>query len=260
MAPLPPQRFRELLGARYAEVGEGIRRAHDVFGGRAVLHVNSTARGGGVAELLRSLLAYARGAGVDARWVVIGGTPEFFKVTKRIHNHLHGAAGDGGTLGDVEREMYEAALAGNAAELADAVVPGDVVFLHDPQTAGLVPTMCAAGARVVWRCHVGIDVPNDRAREAWAFLRPYVQQAEAYVFSRREFVWDGLDEERVWIVPPSIDAFSAKNQDLAPPVVAAILGATGVSAVDGTGLRRSRERTGLPEGSIAEPSSMRMSR
>ena len=232
VAPLPPQRFRELLGPRYEEVAEGIRRAHDVFGGRAVWHVNSTARGGGVAELLRSLLAYARGAGVDARWVVVQGTPEFFKITKRIHNHLHGSAGDGGTLGEGERATYEGALSANAAELADAVAPGDVVFLHDPQTAGLVPAIRAARGRVVWRCHVGVDLPNDLARGAWTFLRPYVAEAEAYVFSRQEFVWDGLDQARVWIVPPSIDAFSPKNQDLAAPVVGAILRVAGLSTAD----------------------------
>ena len=96
VAPLPPERFRELLGPDYEEVAEGIRRAREVFAGRAVWHVNSTARGGGVAELLQSLLAYARGASVDARWVVIEGGAEFFRITKRIHNHLHGFPGEGG--------------------------------------------------------------------------------------------------------------------------------------------------------------------
>ena len=118
----------------------------------------------------------------------------------------------------------------NAAALADVVVPADVVFLHDPQTAGLVPAMRATGARVVWRCHVGLDLPNDLARGAWAFLRPYVEQAEAYIFSRQEFAWEGLDRERIWVVPPSIDAFSPKNQDLEPAVVAAILHAAGISS------------------------------
>ncbi len=233
VAPMPPERFRELLGERYQEVAEGIRRAQDVFGGRAVWHVNSTAKGGGVAELLRSLLAYARGAGVDARWVVIEGDPDFFRITKRIHNHLHGAPGDGGKLGEAEREAYEAALSANAEELANAVVPADVVFLHDPQTAGLVPAMRAAGARVVWRCHVGLDLPNELARGAWAFLRPYVEGAEAYVFSRQEFAWEGLDPERVWVVPPSIDAFSPKNQDLDGQAVGAILQAAGLLVTDG---------------------------
>src|SRR5437763_3373028 len=132
VAPLPPDRFRTLLGERYREIEEGISRAAEVFEGRAVWHVNSTARGGVVAELLQSLLAYARGAGVDARWVVIGGEPEFFRVTKRIHNRLHGAPGDGGSLGDAERQIYEGTLEANAAELAGVVSSSDIVFLHDP--------------------------------------------------------------------------------------------------------------------------------
>jgi trehalose synthase len=223
IAPLPPDRFRELLGERYREVEEGIYRAREVFAGRVVWHVNSTARGGGVVELLQSLLAYARGAGVDTRWVVIGGEPGFFRITKRVHNQLHGWVGDGGPLGAGEHRLYETTLEANAAELADIVRPRDIVFLHDPQTAGLVEPVRGVGATVVWRCHVGLDLPNDVARRAWAFLRGYVESADAYVFSRQEFVWEGLDRDKTWIVAPSIDAFSPKNQELDDETVRAIL-------------------------------------
>jgi trehalose synthase len=226
--PLAPERFRDLLGERYVEVEEGILRARELFAGRAVWHVNSTARGGGVVELLTSLLAYARGAGVDARWVVIEGDPEFFRITKRLHNHLHGWPGDGGDLSGDARAAYERVLAANADPLVRVVRPGDVVFLHDPQTAGLVEPMHEAGARVVWRCHVGTDEPNKLVRAAWEFLRPFIESAEAYIFSRREFAWEGLDENRIWIVPPSIDAFSPKNQELAVETVAAILHTCGL--------------------------------
>ena len=232
VAPLPTDRFRAILGGRYREVEEGVVRARSLFEGRVVWHVNSTARGGGVAELLQSLLAYARGAGVDNRWVVIGGDPAFFEVTKRIHNHLHGAPGDGGDLGAREREIYERNLAGGTRELADLVRPRDVIFLHDPQTAGMVEAMRATGAIVVWRCHVGLDLPNDVARRAWNFLRSYVEDASAFVFSRREFVWEGLDPKRLWIVAPSIDAFSPKNQDLDDVAVRSILARTGLANGD----------------------------
>ena len=90
------ERFRALLGDDYSEVEEAIAAAGPLLAGRVIWHVNSTARGGGVAEMLQSLLAYARGAGVDVRWLTIGGNEEFFRVTKRIHNHLHGSPGDGG--------------------------------------------------------------------------------------------------------------------------------------------------------------------
>jgi trehalose synthase len=226
---LAPQRFRELLGDRYEEVGEGIEQARALFAGRVVWHVNSTARGGGVAELLQSLLAYSRGAGVDARWTVIGGNPAFFDVTKRIHNHLHGSAGDGGSLGEAERRVYEESLAAPAAALARRVRPSDIVYLHDPQTAGMVEKVRATGATVVWRCHVGLDLPNATARSAWDFLRPYVLPADAYVFSREAYVWEGLDSERIWIVAPSIDAFSPKNQELDPEAVVSILARIGLA-------------------------------
>jgi trehalose synthase len=229
VSPLPPERFRELLGERYREVEEAIARAGELFAGRVVWHVNSTAKGGGVAELLQSLLAYARGGGVDARWVVIGGGPEFFRVTKRIHNRLHGAAGDGGPLGDGERQVYESTLRANATGLARTVRSSDIVFLHDPQTAGLVAPVQEIGATVVWRCHVGVDVPNDLTRGAWEFMRRYVEPADAYVFSRKEFIWPELDREKVWIVPPAIDAFSPKNQDLEQRQVRAILATAGLS-------------------------------
>jgi trehalose synthase len=228
VAPLPPERFRELLGDRYSEIEDVIVRSQTLFAGRAVWHVNSTARGGGVAELLQSLLAYARGGGVDTRWVVLDGTPQFFRVTKRIHNNLHGAAGDGGPLGEAEHAIYEETLGANAAELARTVTADDIVFLHDPQTAGLVAPVLETGAAVVWRCHVGLDLPNDLARQAWSFLRGYVQGADAYVFSRKEFVWEGLDGDKVWIIPPSIDAFSPKNQELAPSTVKAIIAVAGL--------------------------------
>jgi len=181
-----------------------------------------------VVEMLRPLLGYARGSGIDARWVVIGGNADFFRVTKRIHNNLHGAEGDGGPLGDVEQEMYESALAENGREFREQLKPGDVVILHDPQTAGLIPAIRDAGVTIIWRCHVGLDNPSDVARRAWQLLIPYVRKADAYVFSREAFRWEGLDDERGTIIAPSIDAFAPKNQDLDEPHVAAILQAAGL--------------------------------
>ncbi|HET9677972.1 MAG TPA: hypothetical protein VFP21_10770, partial [Solirubrobacterales bacterium] len=210
----PLDRFRPLLGDRFAEIEQAAASARDAFGERRIWHVNSTAQGGGVAEMLRALLPYVRGAGVDTRWVVLPETDGFFDVTKRIHNRLHGHEGDGGALDDRARAAYERALGWCAEELARLVEPADVIYLHDPQTAGLVPAMRKTGLAVIWRCHVGVDRPNDLAREAWDFLRPYVEDADAYVFSRREYLWEGLDEARAWFMPPVIDPFSPKNEDL----------------------------------------------
>src|SRR3954469_502699 len=182
------ERFSEVLDEqRFARLREAAARGREVFAGRAIWNLNSTARGGGVAEMLVSLLAYARGSGVDARWSVIAGDPDFFHVTKRLHNHLHGAEGDHGPLDDEAREIYERALEPNARDLREQLEPGDIVILHDPQTAGLIPAVKEAGVPVIWRCHIGIDVANDVARGAWSFLRPYVCQADAAVFSRGAF-------------------------------------------------------------------------
>jgi trehalose synthase len=232
--PLALERFADVVTEQQAEqLQDTVTRGHALFDGRVAWNVNSTAHGGGVAEMLHSLIAYARAGGVDARWVVIGGDDDFFRVTKRIHNRLHGFAGDGGPLGQHERSIYEATAAGAAKQLAEVVRPGDVVLLHDPQTAGLVPAMRELGAQVVWRAHIGLDLPNDRARETWAFLLPYVREALACVFSRRQFAWEGLDPARVAVIPPSIDPFSAKNQEIAQADVMAILHAAGL--LDGAG-------------------------
>ena len=100
VAPLAPQRFKEILTDEQSrQLDETITRGDELLGGRVVWNVNSTMRGGGVAEMLASLVAYARGAGVDSRWVVVRGNPDFFRVTKRIHNMLHGSPGDGAGLG-----------------------------------------------------------------------------------------------------------------------------------------------------------------
>jgi trehalose synthase len=229
VAPVPPERFAEILLPGQAEEFERtIAGGRSLLEGRVIWNVNSTARGGGVAEMLASLLAYTRGAGLDARWVVIGGDAGFFRVTKRIHNMLHGTPGDGMGLGLDDEALYRETSARNADELMALIRPDDIVLLHDPQTAGLARLLRGKGARVVWRCHVGVDSANEYARAAWRFLRPHVQLAEAVVFSRQDYVWEGLDEARVWVIPPSIDAFSAKNEPMAPETVSAVLRAGGV--------------------------------
>jgi trehalose synthase len=222
--PAPLERFRPLIGERYEAVERAAAGARETFAERRIWHVNSTAQGGGVAEMLRALLPYARGAGVDVRWVVLPERDGFFAVTKRIHNRLHGDEGDGGGLDEEARRTYEGALSQSAEELGRLVEPGDVIYLHDPQTAGLVPAMKEAGAAVIWRCHIGVDHPNDLARDAWDFLRAYVEAADAYVFSRREYLWEGLDERRAWLMPPVIDPFSPKNEELDEDQVREILG------------------------------------
>jgi trehalose synthase len=234
VAPLPIERFGDILDdAGYAEFIALAGHARELLGGRVVWCVNSTANGGGVAEMLRSLLAYTRGAGVDTRWLVLKGQPAFFELTKRIHNCLHGAPGSV-VPGEHDRALYEAVTGRAAQALVRMLDPGDVVILHDPQTAGMAPALHAAGVGVIWRVHIGVDDPDATVEATWDFLRPYVAAADVHVFSRERFVWAGLDLARTVIIPPSIDAFSPKNQDLSPAAVHGILSAAGMVPDGGT--------------------------
>ena len=198
-----------------------------MLAGRTIWNVNSTAAGGGVAEMLQVLVGYVQDLDIPIGWLVITGDAEFFAITKRLHNQIHGSR-SGAPLGAAEAAHYTQMLAANAVELAARVRPGDVVLLHDPQTAGLAAPLARAGARVIWRCHIGVDWENEVTRAAWDFLRPYLAAAEAYVFSRPKYVPSWIPAGKAWIIPPSIDPFSPKNQQLDAGTVQAILVKLGV--------------------------------
>lgn len=228
-------RFEPLIGAeRFAALEMAASASRATLGNVTVWNVNSTANGGGVAEMLRVLVGYIRDIGVDVRWVVIAGDPEFFAITKRLHNRLHGVAGDHGELAGPQAGHYQSVLAANLVPLLERIRPGDVVLLHDPQTAGMAAPLIAAGARVVWRCHIGSDLTNRWTEQAWHFLRPHLAVCDGYVFSRAAYVPDALPRNRVSIIPPSIDPFSAKNEPLGPEDAARILATAGL-AHDGGG-------------------------
>jgi len=229
---LPLERFRDLIGERrYSDLQTVAADTRALMGDGTIWNVNSTERGGGVAEMLQVLLGYSRGAGLDVRWMVLAGDPEFFSITKRVHNRLHGAPGDDGELGPAQTDHYRKVVAANAGALVAMVRPGDVVLLHDPQTVGLADAMRGAGVSVVWRCHVGSDHANDWTENAWAFLRPFVEDCHAWVFTRDAFVPHWLPKDRVAVIPPSIDPFSPKNEDLSPDEVRRIL--VGIGAIAG---------------------------
>ena len=220
---LPPERV-EYLERR----AEALRPQ---LGARVVWNVNSTSAGGGVAEMLRSYLRYARGAGIDARWLVIEAPPEFFRIAKRLHNALHGSRGDGSPLGAEQAALYESALAANVLALDTLVRDGDIVVCHDPQTAGLLPHLAQLGAKVVWRCHIGSEEQSDEVERGWAFLRPYLETVPLAIFTRRAYAPPWLCRKRELVLRPNIDPLSAKNRPMDEASVRAILAFVGI--IDG---------------------------
>lgn len=229
LQPLPIERFAPLVGARAVEdVMALAARLRATSQSRRIWNINSTAFGGGVAELLRPLVSYARGLGIDARWGVIDGPPDFFRITKRLHNALHGEAGDRTPLGASAQALYDAVSQENAATLLHLVRAGDLAILHDPQTAGLTPYLVDAQVDVVWRCHIGRDEPNAETSAGWRFLAPYLARASACVFSRRAYVPDEIEHPASAVVMPTIDPFSAKNVPMSPELVRSVLCHTGL--------------------------------
>jgi trehalose synthase len=225
----PLQRLEGLLPpVRVQLLERTAQRARGLLAGRTVWNVNATAQGGGVAEMLQVLLAYGRGAGVDTRWLVLDGDGDFFQVTKRLHNLLHGSPGDRGVLGPQQLAHYLDVTRANADAVLSLARPGDVALLHDPQTAGLVDPLRAAGVRVAWRSHIGSGMVTEETERGWAFLRPLIDSADAFVFTRPQYVPAWVPPERVRIIAPSIDPFSTKNAPMEAPEVAATLGRAGL--------------------------------
>jgi len=173
------------------------------FEGKTVLNVNSTAVGGGVAEILSRMLPLLKDLGVDVRWDVIKGNERFFAVTKNMHNALHGmdvpvTDDDLDFFADVNRQ--------NAAEMDLA---SDILFIHDPQPIALVERKGDLGGKWVWRCHIDFTDPRP---EVWDFLRGYIERYDGAVFSAPAFSRP-LSVKQV-LISPSIDPLSDKNRDL----------------------------------------------
>jgi trehalose synthase len=215
---VPVRSIRQLADSlsesRLLRLQEEASRFRTALHGRRIVNINSTPTGGGAAEMLQDLVPYARGMRIDCRWLTIGGDTEFFTITKRIHNRLYGFAGDGGRLGGAERQHYQRIQHAVATRLASFLRPDDFVLIHDPQPLGLTSEIRHLGVRTVWRCHVGADVHNEFTEEAWEFLRRYLQELDAYVFSRAQYAPKWLDPDKVFIIPPSIDPSSPKNRPL----------------------------------------------
>ena len=191
------------------ELTEQIRLLSEPLKGKRVLHVSATAFGGGVSEILYTLVPLMRDVGVDAHWHVIFGKEEFYNATKLLHNSLQGAEE---TLSDEQWELFDEINAMNAEGLQGE---WDVVIVHDPQPIGLLRGAKAKGKHWVWRCHIDLSTPNPAPI---ARLLPMIEEYDASVWHLEDYVPDGMGKHReeVRICPPAIDPLSPKNMAFSP--------------------------------------------
>jgi trehalose synthase len=180
--------------------------------GKVIQNINSTFSGGGVAEILSRMVPLLGQLGVDARWNVIKGCEEFFRVTKKFHNALHGKKE---IISPQDFSLFLETSENNIQELD---LYGDVILVHDPQPVALVKKKKELGKRWIWRCHIDISQPNE---EVWNFLQPFVVQYDAAVFSAPAFARPL--PIRQFLISPSIDPLSDKNRELPPETIDAVL-------------------------------------
>jgi trehalose synthase len=191
------------------ELTEEIRQLSESLKGKRVLHVSATAFGGGVSEILYTLVPLMRDVGLDAHWHVIFGKEEFYNATKLLHNSLQGAEE---TLSDEQWELFDEINAMNAEGLQGE---WDVVIVHDPQPIGLLRGAREKGGHWVWRCHIDLSTPNPAPI---ARLLPMIEEYDASVWHLEDYVPNGMGAHRedVRICPPAIDPLSPKNMAFSP--------------------------------------------
>ena len=187
---------------------EEIRALAAPFRGAEVLHINSTAYGGGVSEILYTIVPLMRDVGLAVTWTVIEAPPAFFDFTKALHNALQGMAGQDLMLG------LDTYLATNEREAACFSGSPDFVVVHDPQPAPLASHLrdrFGPKTKWIWRCHIDLSSP---AEEAWDLIRPFVERYDAAIFTMSAYAKEGLRVPRLAMVPPSIDPLSPKNVEM----------------------------------------------
>jgi len=178
--------------------------------GKKVQHINSTAVGGGVAEILNRMVPLLKELGVDTSWDVIKGGEQFFEVTKKFHNLLHGGKEE---LTQKDLDIF---LETGEKNIEEMNIYGDIVFVHDPQPITLVQKKGAN--KWIWRCHVDVSNPNKRL---WDFLRQFISQYDSAIFSAPSFSQN--IKIRQFLISPSIDPLSDKNRELPEETVKAVL-------------------------------------
>lgn len=203
-------------GSLYSSVLDFLEQAKDpieVLKGRTIWMINSTALGGGVAEMLPSQMRILRELGVSIEWLVIEAKESaFFDITKRIHNAIHGSGN--GIFTEEDRNVYEAVNRNNLAKALDLINDGDIVVVHDPQPMPLAAMIKKEKkVSIIWRCHIGLEEDTEITDAVWEFLKPYTNDYDHFVFSLPSYVPKPL-KKKTSIIPPAIDPLSHKNREL----------------------------------------------
>lgn len=196
---------------------EDLRLIAAKLSGRVIQNINSTAMGGGVAEILNRMVPLLQELGVDARWNVIKGSPDFFGVTKKFHNALHGRQED------ITQQDFDLFLEINRRNMAEMELSGQIMFIHDPQPVALIEKKKAMNSKWMWRCHIDVSRPDERV---WKFLEQFVVQYDVTVFSSPGF--SRPLPIRQFLIAPSIDPLSDKNRELTQPEIDAVMNRLGV--------------------------------
>ena len=202
--------YRSIIGqAAYEE----LQSFSKLLKGKRIAHVNATSYGGGVAELLHSIVPLMRDLGLDVHWYVLSGTNPFFDATKAIHNALQGAPAG------LTPEMESAYRGVNEANAKDFHDDFDVVVIHDPQPAPLVD-LVEHESPWIWRCHIDLTTPN---RSVLRHLQPYLEKYDAAIFSAATYAPSEVKFRKLIVSPPAIDPLSPKNRDVSEGERKAIL-------------------------------------
>lgn len=197
-----------------------IRDLAERLQGVRICHLNATSTGGGVAELLTRYIPLLRALGIKADWHLIHGEPDFFNVTKRIHNALQGAEY---ALTDVMRATY---LDANAQAAKMLHTNYDVFIVHDPQPAAIRHFAGAQNAKWIWRCHIDSSSPN---LQVSTFILPLIREYDTLVFTMSEFALPGLDDKPLAIIPPAIDPLATKNTEIPLDLCKRVIADAGVN-------------------------------
>ncbi len=223
--PVPPKRLDDLAADAGDDAVQRLREAAAPLRGARILMLNSTAFGGGVAELLQTQVGILQDLGIETQWAVLEGADVFFDVTKTIHNGLQGA--EVAWTRGMERTYWDT-VRENAERLLDEDF--DVWFIHDPQPAGIQRILAEHGrgeGSWIWRCHIDLSEPN---QGVWGFFESFLNTYDGIVFTMEAFRQPGLEHPEVAFIPPSIDPTSAKNVDLPAATVRDLLGVYGIDA------------------------------